>query len=152
VLSPSARLAELGLQLPPVAVPLATYLPAVRSGSLVYTAGQLPLVNGALPVTGKLDAQVRLEQGVELARTCAINGLAAIDSLVGLDSVARVVKVVGYVASTPWFTDQPVVINGASDLLREVFGEAGGHARSAVGVAVLPRDAPVEVELVVEVR
>jgi enamine deaminase RidA (YjgF/YER057c/UK114 family) len=152
VTTPLARLAELGVQLPPVAVPLAAYVPAARSGSLVYTAGQLPFVDGALPVTGKVGEDVSMDDAAKLARTCAINGLAAIDSLVGLDAVAQVVKVVGYVASSPQFTDQPLVINGASELLRDVFGDAGQHARSAVGVAALPLDAPVEVELVVEVR
>lgn len=149
--SPLARLAELGLQLPPVVAPLAAYVPAVRTGSLVYTAGQLPLIDGELPATGKVGGEVSPEQATELARTCALNALAAVHSLVGLDSVVRVVKVVGFVASTPEFTGQPAVVNGASELLGEVFGDAGAHARSAVGVAVLPRDAPVEVELIVEV-
>ena len=150
--SPLARLAELGIELPPVVAPLAAYVPAVRTGSLVYTAGQLPLVGGELPASGKVGAGVSPEQAVELARTCALNGLAAVDGLVGLDSVVRIVKVVGFVASAPEFTGQPAVINGASELLGQVFGDAGAHARSAVGVAVLPRDAPVEVELIVEVR
>lgn len=145
------RLAELGLVLPPVVPPVAAYVPAVRSGSLVFTSGQLPMVDGALPQVGKVGALVTPEQAKELARTCALNGLAAIDALVGLDSVVRVVKVVGFVASTPDFTGQPAVVNGASELLGEVFGEAGQHARSAVGVSALPLDAPVEVELVVEV-
>jgi len=150
--SPLARLAELGLELPPVVAPLAAYVPAVRTGSLVYTAGQLPLVDGELPASGKVGAEVSPEQAVELARACALNGLAAVHGLVGLDSVVRVVKVVGFVASAPEFTGQPAVINGASELFGQVFGDAGAHARSAVGVAVLPRDAPVEVELIVEVR
>ncbi len=145
------RLAELGLTLPPVVPPVAAYVPAVRSGNLVFTSGQLPMVDGELPFTGKVGAMVTPEQAKDLARTCALNGLAAIDALVGLDSVARVVKVVGFVASTPDFTGQPGVVNGASELLGEVFGDAGQHARSAVGVAALPLDAPVEVELVVEV-
>ncbi len=149
---PRARLAELGLALPGVVSPLAAYVPAVRTGPLVYTSGQLPMVDGELPVTGKLGAEVGLEQARELARTCALNALAAIDALVGLDSVVRVVKVVGFVASAPDFTGQATVVNGASELLGEVFGEHGHHARSAVGVAVLPLDAPVEVELIVEVR
>jgi enamine deaminase RidA (YjgF/YER057c/UK114 family) len=146
------RLAELGLELPPVVPPVAAYVPAVRTGDLVHTSGQLPMVAGSLPAVGKVGALVTPEQAKDLARTCALNGLAAIDALVGLDSVVRVVKVVGYVASVPEFTGQPGVVNGASELLGEVFGEAGQHARSAVGVAALPLDAPVEVELVVEVR
>jgi enamine deaminase RidA (YjgF/YER057c/UK114 family) len=149
-----ARLAELGLTLPDVAPPLATYVPAVRSGSLVWTSGQLPLVGGTLPATGKVglgDGLVDPALAAELARTAALNGLAAVRALIGdLDAVARVVKVTGFVASDPSFTGQPAVVNGASELLGQVFGEAGVHARSAVGVAVLPLDAPVEVELVVE--
>ena len=147
----AARLAELGLVLPPVATPAGAYVPAVRSGSLVFTAGQLPLVDGALAVSGKLGAEVDTTQGHELAQTCALNALAAVDGLVGLDTVVRVVKVVGFVASAPGFSAQPAVLNGASELLGEIFGEAGRHARSAVGVAELPLDAPVEIELVVEV-
>ena len=148
----SARLVELGLTLPPVAAPLAAYVPAVRSGAQVFTSGQLPLVDGKLLATGKVGAQVSAEQGKELARTCALNALAAVHALVGIDSVVRVVKVVGFVASAEGFTGQPGVVNGASELLGEVFGEAGVHARSAVGVAELPLGSPVEVELVVEVR
>jgi enamine deaminase RidA (YjgF/YER057c/UK114 family) len=148
--TPLATLAELGIALPTVVPPLAAYVPAVRTGSLVFTAGQLPMTDGTLPVTGKVGAEVSVEQANALARTCALNGLAAIHALVGLDSVVRVVKVVGYVASTPDFTGQPAVVNGASELLGEVFGAAGTHARSAVGVASLPLDAPVEIELVVE--
>jgi enamine deaminase RidA (YjgF/YER057c/UK114 family) len=148
------RLAELGLALPDVAPPLAAYVPAVRSGALVWTSGQLPFVDGALPATGKVGVGEGLvDPGVatDLARAAALNGLAAVRALVGdLDAVARVVKVVGYVASDPGFTGQPAVVNGASELLGQVFGAAGVHARSAVGVAVLPMDAPVEVELVVE--
>ncbi|MCU1672827.1 MAG: RutC family protein [Frankiales bacterium] len=147
----SARLEELGLTLPAVVPPVATYVPAVRSGNHVWTSGQLPMVGGELPAMGKVGGQVTAEQGRDLARTCALNGLAAIDALVGLDNVVRVVKVVGFVASTPDFTGQPGVINGASELLGEVFGDVGQHARSAVGVASLPLDAPVEVELLVEV-
>jgi enamine deaminase RidA (YjgF/YER057c/UK114 family) len=149
--TPLARLAELGITLPTVGAPLAAYVPAVRSGSLVFTSGQLPMVDGTLPATGKVGAAVSAEEARALARTCALNGLAAVDALVGLDAVVRLVKVVGFVASTPDFTGQPGVINGASEFLGEVFGPAGAHARSAVGVAVLPLDAPVEVELVVEV-
>ena len=148
--SPSARLRELGLSLPSVAAPAGSYVPARRSGALVFTAGQLPFVDGTLAATGKVGAEVSLEQGNDLARTCALNALAAVDALVGLDAVAGVVKVVGFVASAPGFTGQPGVINGASELLADVFGEAGRHARSAVGVAELPLGAPVEVELVVE--
>jgi enamine deaminase RidA (YjgF/YER057c/UK114 family) len=150
--TPLERLADLGLELPPVVKPLAAYVPAVRSGSLVFTAGQLPMVAGELPLTGKVGDAVRPQEALALARICALNGLAAVHALVGLDSVVQVVKVVGYVASSPDFSGQPAVINGASELLGEVFGDAGMHARSAVGVAALPMDAPVEVELVVEVR
>jgi enamine deaminase RidA (YjgF/YER057c/UK114 family) len=146
------RLAELGLQLPAVVPPVAAYVPAVRTGDLVFTSGQLPMADGAMAALGKVGAQVSAEQAKELARTCALNALAAVDALVGLDSVVKVVKVVGFVASAPDFTGQPGVVNGASELLGEVFGDAGSHARSAVGVAVLPLDAPVEVELVVEVE
>jgi enamine deaminase RidA (YjgF/YER057c/UK114 family) len=145
------RLAELGLTLPAVAAPVAAYVPAVRTGDLVYTSGQLPMVEGSLARTGKVGADVTPEEGKELARTCALNALAAIDALVGLDSVKRVVKVVGFVASADGFTGQPGVVNGASELLGAVFAEAGQHARSAVGVAELPLGAPVEVELIVEV-
>jgi enamine deaminase RidA (YjgF/YER057c/UK114 family) len=147
------RLAELGLTLPEVAAPLAAYVPAVRDGDLVWTSGQLPLVAGKLVATGKVGSEVDPETAADLARICALNALAAIKSVVGdLDSVLRVVKVVGYVASTPTFVGQPGVVNGASSLVGEVFGDAGRHARSAVGVASLPLDAPVEVELVVRVR
>ena len=147
----TAKLAELGIELPAVVAPLAAYVPAARTGNLVYTSGQLPLVDGALPQTGKVGAAVSPEQAKDLARTCALNALAAVDSLVGIDSVTRIVKVVGFVASAPGFNGQPGVVNGASELFGEVFGEAGAHARSAVGVAELPLDAPVEVELIVEV-
>jgi len=147
----SARLAELGLDLPSVVPPVAAYVPAVRTGSLVYTSGQLPMVDGAMAHTGLVGGPVTPEQAKEQARACALNALAAVDALVGLDNVTRVVKVVGFVASAPGFTGQPGVVNGASELLGEVFGDAGAHARSAVGVAALPLDAPVEVELIVEV-
>lgn len=147
----SGRLTELGLALPPVAAPAGVYVPAVRSGSLVFTAGQLPLVGGVLAATGKLGAEVDTALGRELARTCVLNALAAVDGVAGLDAVVRVVKVVGFVASAPGFTAQPAVLNGASELLGELFGDAGGHARSAVGVAELPMGAPVELELVVEI-
>jgi enamine deaminase RidA (YjgF/YER057c/UK114 family) len=147
-----ARLAELGLVVPDVAPPVAAYVPAVRTGAYVYTSGQLPMVAGSLVATGKVGAGVTPEEAKALAATCALNAIAAVKSLVGdLDRVVRVVKVVGFVASTPEFTGQPGVVNGASELLGHAFGEAGIHARSAVGVAVLPLDAPVEVEIVVEV-
>jgi len=150
--APEERLAALGLTLPPVAAPVAAYVPAVRSGPYVYTAGQLPLADGKLPRTGKVGAQVSVDEAAELARTCALNALAAVASVAGgLSAVTRIVKVTGFVASDPSFTGQPLVVNGASELLLEVFGEAGRHARSAVGVAVLPLDAPVEVELIAEV-
>ncbi|HZC90351.1 MAG TPA: RidA family protein [Mycobacterium sp.] len=145
----SARLAQMGIELPGVAKPLASYVPAVRSGNLVYTAGQLPMQSGNLARTGKVGADVTPEEGKELARICTLNALAAVDSLVGLDAVTQVVKVTGFVASAAGFNGQPGVVNGASDLLAEVFG--GSHARSAVGVSELPLDSPVEVELVVEV-
>ncbi|MGV0624981.1 RidA family protein [Mycolicibacter minnesotensis] len=147
-----ARLTELGIDLPEVVAPLAAYVPAVRTGNLVYTSGQLPMQGGALPATGKVGAEVDPQAGYALARICALNALAAVDALVGLDSVARVIKVVGFVASAPNFNGQPAVVNGASELLGEVFGEAGRHARSAVGVSELPLDAPVEVELIVELK
>jgi enamine deaminase RidA (YjgF/YER057c/UK114 family) len=149
--SAKARLKEQGIELPQLVAPLAAYVPAVRTGNLVYTAGQLPFVDGKLSVTGKVGVDVAPEVGKTLARVCALNALAAVDSLVGLDAVTQVVKVVGFVASAPGFHGQPSVINGASELLAEVFGDNGVHARSAVGVAELPLDAPVEVELIVEV-
>ena len=146
------RLSELGIALPEVAAPVAAYVPALRTGSHVHTSGQLPLVDGKLQVTGKVGDQVTPEQAKEQARICGLNALAAVDSVVGLDSVARIVKVVGFVASAEGFTGQPAVINGVSELLAEVFGDAGEHARSAVGVAELPLGAPVEVEMIVEVE
>lgn len=149
-MSVKARLEELGYALPPVAKPLASYVPATKVGNQVWTSGQLPLVDGALPATGKVGAEVSAEKAQELARTCILNGLAAVDAEVGLDNVTRVIKVVGFVSSAPDFVGQPAVINGASDFIGELFGDAGAHARSAVGVAVLPNDAPVEVELIVE--
>ena len=147
----SVRLGRLGVTLPQVVAPLASYVPAVRTGNLVYTAGQLPMEAGQLARTGKVGAEITPEEGKALARICALNALAAVDSLVGIDTVTRVVKVVGFVASASGFHGQPSVVNGASDLLAEVFGDKGAHARSAVGVAELPLDAPVEVELIVEV-
>jgi enamine deaminase RidA (YjgF/YER057c/UK114 family) len=146
-----ARLRQLGIELPEVVKPLASYVPAVRSGNLVCTAGQLPMQAGKLAETGKVGADVTVERGKALARMCALNGLAAVDALVGIEAVTQVVKVVGFVASAPGFNGQPGVLNGASDLLAEVFGDCGAHARSAVGVYELPLDAPVEVELIVEV-
>ncbi|MFD5895786.1 MULTISPECIES: RidA family protein [unclassified Streptomyces] len=146
-----AALAELGLTVPQVVPPLAAYQPAVRSGVYVYTAGQLPMVEGKLPVTGKVGAEVTPEEAKDLARICALNALAAVKSVTGdLDRVARVVKVTGFVASASDFTGQPAVLNGASELFGQVFGDKGVHARSAVGVAVLPLDAPVEIEIQVE--
>ncbi len=145
------RLASMGLTVPEVVPPVAVYVPAVRTGNLVYTSGQLPFIDGALPATGKVGAEVSADAAAGYARTCALNALAAAASVIGsLDRVTRVVKVVGFVASAPDFTGQPGVMNGASELLAEVFGEPGQHARSAVGVAVLPLDSPVEVELVLE--
>lgn len=150
-MSVADRLAELGIELPSVATPLASYVPAVRTGSLIYTSGQLPIVDGSLVVTGVVGAEVSAEDAYQHARTCALNAIAAVGGLVGLDEVRRVVKVVGFVASAPGFGGQPQVVNGASDVIGEIFGAAGKHARSAVGVAALPRNAPVEVELIVEV-
>ncbi|MDM7829782.1 RidA family protein [Cellulomonas edaphi] len=157
-----AQLAELGLALPPVAAPVAAYVPAVRTGSLIHTSGQLPFVDGSLAITGKVGAGVTADEATALARIAALNALAAVATLLeaegagagvdALDRVVRVVKVVGFVASDPSFTGQPGVVNGASMLLHDVLGPAGVHARSAVGVAVLPLDSPVEVEIVVETR
>ncbi|QSB14547.1 RidA family protein [Natronosporangium hydrolyticum] len=146
-----ARLSELGLTLPSVAVPAGSYVPAVRSGNYVYVSGQLPLADGALLATGAVGGEVSAEQASQLAARCALNALAALDNLVGLGSVVKIVKVTGFVASAPGFTSQPAVINGASELFGAVFGEAGRHARSAVGVAELPLGAPVEVEVIAEV-
>jgi enamine deaminase RidA (YjgF/YER057c/UK114 family) len=149
--SVEARLAELGLELPEVATPAGSYVPAVISGNLVFTAGQIPLVDGKLMAEGRLGAEISPEQGKEIAQRCALNAIAAVKRVLGdLGRVKRVVKVVGFVASTPEFTAQPSVVNGASELLQAAFGDAGIHARSAVGVAVLPLNSPVEVELIVE--
>lgn len=145
------RLAELGIELPAVAAAAGSYLPSVQSGNLLFTAGQLPFVDGRLPATGRVGAEVSPEDAKEYARVCGLNLLAVIDAAVGLDKVERVVKVVGFVASAEGFTGQPGVINGVSDLFAEVFGESGRHARSAVGVAELPLGAPVEVEAIVQV-
>lgn len=145
------RLSELGITLPTVAAPVAAYVPAVRTGNQVWTSGQLPFVDGQLAATGKVGAEVTAEDAEQYARAAALNALAAVDALVGIDNVTRVLKVVGYVASAEGFTGQPAVINGASNLMGEVFGGAGEHARAAVGVAELPMGAPVEVEVIVEV-
>jgi enamine deaminase RidA (YjgF/YER057c/UK114 family) len=152
VSTPSERLAELGITLPSVPAPAGAYIPARRVGDLVYTSGQVPMVEGKPAALGKLGAEIDAEEGYRLARICALNALAAIDALLGVDAIAGVVKVVGFVASAPGFTGQPGVINGASDVLGEIFGETGRHARSAVGVAELPLGVPVEVELIVQVR
>ncbi|BCJ71558.1 RidA family protein [Catellatospora bangladeshensis] len=149
---PYEKLAELGLKVPEVVPPVAAYVPAVRSGNHVYVSGQLPMADGKLLATGKVGAEITAEQAKELAARCALNGLAALEWLVGLDKVVRIVKVVGFVASAPGFSGQPGVINGASELFGAVFGESGKHARSAVGVGELPLNAPVEVELIAEVR
>ncbi|MFI6506096.1 RidA family protein [Streptosporangium sp. NPDC050855] len=152
-MTPQERLTELGLTLPEVTSPLGAYVPATRSGDHVYTSGQLPTVNGELKATGKVGAEVEAEAAYDLARICAINALAAIASAAGgLSNIVRIVKVTAFVASAPDFTGQAKVANGASELFGEVFGEAGRHVRSAVGVTVLPLDAPVEVEVVAEVR
>jgi enamine deaminase RidA (YjgF/YER057c/UK114 family) len=152
VSTPDERLAELGLTLPSDTAPLAAYVPAVRTGNLVYTSGQLPRIDGELTHIGKVGAEVTPEQAKEAAQACALNAIAAVKAEIGdLEKVRRVVKVVGFVASAPDFTGQPGVVNGASELLGKVFGDAGVHARSAVGVAALPLDVPVEVELIVEV-
>ena len=150
--TPDERLAELGLTLPSDTPPLAAYVPAVRTGNLVYTSGQLPRIDGELTHVGKVGTEVTPEQAKEAAQACALNAIAAVKGEIGdLDKVRRVVKVVGFVASAPDFTGQPGVVNGASELLGKVFGDAGVHARSAVGVAALPLDVPVEVEMIVEV-
>jgi enamine deaminase RidA (YjgF/YER057c/UK114 family) len=150
--TPEERLAEIGLAVPEVAKPVAVYVPAVRTGNYIYTSGQLPMREGSLIATGKLGSEITAEQGMACAQQCALNGLAAVRSLIGdLSKVVRVVKVVVFVASTPDFTGQPGIANGASELIGQAFGEAGQHARSAVGVSALPLDSPVEVELVVEV-
>lgn len=150
-MDPYAKLAELGLELPQVAPPAAAYVPAVQTGKHVYVSGQLPTVGGKLLATGKVGAGVSPEQAKDLAQRCALNVLAAVDALVGLENVVKVVKVVGFVASAEGFVGQPQVINGASELFGAVFGEAGHHARSAVGVAELPLNTPVEVEAILEV-
>jgi enamine deaminase RidA (YjgF/YER057c/UK114 family) len=146
------RIIDLGFVLPETAKPLAAYIPAVQSGNLVFTSGQLPMIAGSLAETGKVGGSVSPERAKELATVCALNALAAVKTVIGdLDKIKRIVKVVGFVSSIPEFSGQPAVVNGASEFLGEVFGEKGIHARSAVGVAVLPLDAPVEIELIVEV-
>jgi enamine deaminase RidA (YjgF/YER057c/UK114 family) len=146
------KIIDLGFVLPETAKPLAAYIPAVQSGDLVFTSGQLPMINGSLAETGKVGESVSPERAKELATVCALNALAAVKTVIGdLDKIKRVVKVVGFVSSVPEFSGQPGVVNGASEFLGEVFGDKGVHARSAVGVAVLPLDAPVEIELIVEV-
>lgn len=145
------RLSELGITLPAVAAPVAAYVPAIRVGDQVWTSGQLPFVDGKLPAVGKLGADITVEQGADCARQAALNALAAVDALVGINNVKRVLKIVGFVASADGFAEQPVVVNGASNLIGEIFGEAGAHARSAVGVAELPLSSPVEIEIIVEV-
>ena len=145
------RLSELGITLPAVAAPVAAYVPAIRVGDQVWTSGQLPFVDGKLPAVGKLGADITVEQGADYARQAALNALAAVDALVGIHNVKRVLKIVGFVASTDGFVEQPAVVNGASNLIGEIFGEAGAHARSAVGVAELPLSSPVEIEIIVEV-
>jgi enamine deaminase RidA (YjgF/YER057c/UK114 family) len=146
------KIIELGFSLPETAKPLAAYIPAVQSGNLVFTSGQLPMIEGSLAETGKVGGSVSPERAKELATVCALNALAAVKTVIGdLDKIKRIVKVVGFVSSTPEFSGQPGVVNGASEFLGAVFGDKGIHARSAVGVAVLPLDAPVEIELIVEV-
>jgi enamine deaminase RidA (YjgF/YER057c/UK114 family) len=153
VSGPAERLAALGLTLPPVTAPVAAYVPAVRAGGFVYVSGQVPIADGKLVATGKVGAEVSASDAAGMARTCALNALAAAASAAGgLEEIRRIVKVTGFVASAPGFSGQPQVINGASELLIEVFGEEGRHARSAVGVAELPLNAPVEVELIAEIR
>lgn len=146
-----AKLRELDIVIPEVAIPVASYVPARATGNVLYTAGQLPFVDGALLATGKVGAEVGLSEAVELARVCTLNALAAAQSVLGsLDRITQIVKVNGFVASSPDFIQQPTVLNGASELLGEIFGDIGKHARSTIGVAVLPLDAPVELELIVE--
>ena len=148
-----SRLEQIGLSLPAVTVPLAAYVPAVRGGNLVFTSGQLPMLDGKIMATGRLGVDVDIETAADCARQCALNALAAVKSVIGdLDKVVRLVKVVGFVASAPEFTDQPLVVNGASEVFAAAFGDAGVHARSSLGVAALPLNAPVEVEIIVEVQ
>ena len=146
-----AKLAEIGLTLPVAAKPVAADVPAIRTGNIVFTAGQLPLVNGAMPATGKVGDKVTIEEAKKLAEVCALNALAAVETVADVNKIVRVVRVVGYVNGVAGFTSQPAVVNGASELFIQIFGEAGKHARSAVGIAELPLDAPVELELTVEI-
>ena len=147
-----AKLAELGLVLPVAAIPVAAYVPAIRTGNLVFTAGQLPMIDGALSASGKVGDKVSVEDAKKLAQICAVNALAAVETVADINKIARVVRVVGYVNGVAGFTQQPAVINGASELFLHIWGDAGKHARSAVGVAELPLDAPVELELTVEIK
>ena len=147
-----SKLAELGLTLPVAAKPVAAYVPAIRTGNLVFTAGQLPLVDGAIPSTGKVGTKVSVDEAKRLAQVCALNALAAVETVADVNKIVKVVRVVGYVNGEPGFISQPAVINGASELYLHIWGEAGKHARSAIGVAELPLDAPVEVELTVEIE
>ena len=146
-----AKLAEIGLTLPIAARPVAAYVPAIRTGNIVFTAGQLPLVDGKIPLTGKVGASVSIDQAKEFAQVCALNCLAAVETVADVNKIMKVVRVVGYVNGVPGFVTQPAVINGASELFLHIWGEGGKHARSAIGIAELPLDAPVEVELTVEV-
>lgn len=147
------KLKELGITLPEVAKPVAAYIPAIRSGSTVYSSGQLPMVSGALKYKGRLGDNISLEDAYQAARICALNALAAVCSVAGgIDAIEKIVRITGYVSSTPEFTDQPKVVNGASELMLAIFGDAGRHARSAVGVSALPLGAPVEVELIVQLK
>ena len=147
-----SKLAELGLTLPVAAKPVAAYVPAIRTGNLVFTAGQLPLVDGKIIATGKVGGEVTPEQAKEFAQICALNALAAVETVAKVDDILKVVRVVGYVNGVPGFINPPVVVNGASELFLSIWGEAGKHARSAIGVADLPLDAPVEIELTVELK
>jgi enamine deaminase RidA (YjgF/YER057c/UK114 family) len=147
-----AKLAELGLTLPVAAKPIAAYVPAVRTGNLVFTAGQLPLVDGKISIVGKVGGPVTVEQAKELAQVCALNCLSAVATVADIDDIVKIVRVVGYVNGVPGFINQPAVVNGVSELFLHIWGEAGKHARSAVGIAELPLDSPVEVELTVELR
>jgi len=152
VIDVKAKLSEMGLTLPIAAKPVAAYVPAIRTGNLIFTAGQLPLVDGAMSLTGKIGEKISIDQGKELARICALNCLAAVQTVSDVNTIVKIVRVVGYVNGIPGFTSQPAVINGASELFLQIWGESGKHARSAIGVAELPLDAPVEVELTVEVK
>jgi enamine deaminase RidA (YjgF/YER057c/UK114 family) len=152
VIDVKAKLSEMGLTLPIAAKPVAAYVPAIRTGNLIFTAGQLPLVEGAMSLTGKIGEKISIDQGKELARICALNCLAAVQTVADVNTIVKIVRVVGYVNGIPGFTSQPAVINGASELFLQIWGESGKHARSAIGVAELPLHAPVEVELTVEVK